>query len=431
MTAGDPTLLTGELTSPTHQDRRRSLGAVPTVHLVDRAPGQLSPRLHLLLRHGDCDHRYGRDGSRIVGAIVLDAVNNRCAREEIYRLLKDPQNKGGFACLRSRWPDLRRRFEREWERAIAKADASPLIEDRQEAAYRAQQFLESVRLLPWKGRAGSSDLAVYSALVKVAQRVGRTVELSISVRELAEQAGVTKTTSSASLRRLAARGLIRQVYKGHGLQPSRWTFLPPLRSIPDNLSHSGGEYVGSECPVDFAVDCWAWGAGLGKSKARVWECLGVSAVSTADLAAGLGVCVRTVQHHLRTLNDHGMARRVEGGWIQGPNDPTLVSEMIGAAGLGTKRRGRHARERTAYLLRLIPEVSVDPETGEVFRREEMLGRRPDQAKPAVNTLATPGCDSSSVAVPRWSGVTRRHPRDAQRRPRGLVVEAEATAFRPF
>ena len=88
----------------------------------------LADRYMVLLRHGDTEGAYGNDGSRMVGAIVLHAVNRKVPKETVFRLLANPQHRGGFAALR-RHRNLERWFDAEWKRAQRRVADHPLIQD--------------------------------------------------------------------------------------------------------------------------------------------------------------------------------------------------------------------------------------------------------------------------------------------------------------
>lgn len=78
----------------------------------------------VLLRHGDTEGRYGGDGSRIVAAIVLNAVNRGLHPDRVRGLLVDPQHRGGFACFRRR-RNLDRWFAEECPLTCAPSSTPP------------------------------------------------------------------------------------------------------------------------------------------------------------------------------------------------------------------------------------------------------------------------------------------------------------------
>jgi hypothetical protein len=165
----------------------------------DRQRTELPRAIRLLLERGDIERKYDGDGSRIIGAIIMAAVQNGCDRDWIFGLLNDPRNKGGFVALQRRRGDLRRWFEGDWERAERKVASEPAILDPQQALFELQQLLDSVDLMQWSGRAGATDRAVYQAAVRLAQKAGRLNRVTLPVRQLAEHALVSAGTASVSL----------------------------------------------------------------------------------------------------------------------------------------------------------------------------------------------------------------------------------------
>ena len=112
----------GAAASRSRQLTRRSAAGVSTGAISSAGPlgmsppirpGHLSDRFHCLLVYGDTEGEYDGDGSRLIGAIILNAVNNGCDREYVFRLLSNPQNKGGFTAFRHKRSNLRRWFDRE------------------------------------------------------------------------------------------------------------------------------------------------------------------------------------------------------------------------------------------------------------------------------------------------------------------------------
>jgi DNA-binding MarR family transcriptional regulator len=347
-----------------------------------RRPGHLSSEFDCLLVHGDTEGWYGGDGSRVVGAIVMDAVNNGCNPEGIFQRLSDPQNKGGFACFRRRRPDPRRWFDRDWARAKRKVASRPKLAGRQEAVFMAHTLREEADVMSWKGTAGASDHAVYDALLEIGEQLSKLLDVGASVRQVAERAGLGREAASKSLKRLRARGLITQTFSGHGKDPARWNLMPSLRSVPDNQPHTPSDVVGPDCPGGFADDCWRW-RGMGKSKFQVWRLLGTESVTTAGLADVLGVKPRTVQQHLRRLREVGLATRQSDGWVKGPDTPQQVGEQLSTAGTGARQVERHRIERQAhreqprrFAKRDDMPFLVDPETGEIYSFDELSEDRP-------------------------------------------------------
>ena len=326
--------------------------------------------------------------------------------ERIFQLLSDPQNKGGFACFRQKRSNLRRWFDRDWARAERKVASIPKLVGRQEAVYQARTLREDADKMMWRGTAGASDRAAYDALLEIGEQLGKLLDVGVSVRQLAERAGLGREAASNSLKRLQARGLIKKTFVGHGKAPARWNLLPSLRSISDNQPTGVPVVVGPDCPGGFASDCWRW-RGLGKAKFKVWRLLGSEPVKTKDLVPSLGVGSRTVQQHLAVLEEVGLATRQADGWVKGPDTPEKVGEWLSTAGAGVRQAERHRIERQAhrdelqkFAIRENTPPLVDPETGEIFDVDELLDKRPDPSRASGVRRGTRRRSASRTGKPR-------------------------------
>jgi DNA-binding transcriptional ArsR family regulator len=139
----------------------------------------------------------------------------------------------------------------------------------------------------WKGKAGLSDRDVYVALLNAARRYGRMipagVRVSISVRDLALAASVSKATASNAVNRLMVAGLIRRDGRGTGTECGAFVLV-----VRDEIGHSSTELVPfSNVPVGRAPRL-RW-RGLGKTPGAILDTLDAYGPSTLrDLAGYLG-----------------------------------------------------------------------------------------------------------------------------------------------
>ena len=114
-------------------------------------------------------------------------------------------------------------------------------------------------------------------------------------------------------------------------------------------------------------------------------------MTTSDLAGTLGVTPRTVQQHLARLKNVGLATRLADGWVKGPDTPEQVGALLPVAGAGVRQAGRHRIERQAYTEQIrkfairenAAPFTVDPETGEIYARDQLLDARPDPSSGQV------------------------------------------------
>lgn len=335
----------------------------------------LPDRALVLLRYGDVEGSFAKDGSRVVGSIVMSAVNAGCNREYVHRLLADPQHRGGFCTLRRR-RNLDAWFDREWRRAVAKVKASPAIGDRNEATVVATELMEQADRMRWTGVGGGTDRVVYTFALTVAARTGRLSNLALSVREVGENARVGRETAGKSLHRLATRGLLRCTSPSKGKEAAVWE----VRQNPDTLPHTRHPYVGPVCPggVTPPTDVWRY-KGLGHSTERIHALLSEDALSAQCIATAFGVTKRTVQRHLAKLAAFGLAERTSDGWIRGNVEPVELEEDLGVKGMTEKQHNAHQHDRDQRAQAMARHAAqesapfvVDPETGEILYLAEMV-----------------------------------------------------------
>jgi len=302
--------------------------------------------------------RHYRSRSEIVLALVLAAVNAGWGEDAIYRALADPRHTGGTKVREI----LARRGERAareyvarcYRRALQRVRESPPTHDGAEAGRAAVARLDTLAdAHAWPGMAGATDRHVLRAHWQIATAIG-CATYGAADREIAERAGVSRSTIGRSHRRLLGQGWLHRVRVGR-TGPSTWTLaarrhLTPLSSGPTDRGgrmKSGGSYRhGSEY--------WRWrgigGRGAGLATARVYGALRDGmAGDVRHLAAVLGMRTSTVRHHLRRLRADGIMQA--GMWALVPDvDEALVRAAARRGTLGSDRlqRARHREERQAY-----------------------------------------------------------------------------------
>lgn len=340
---------------------------------------QLAAKYQNLLVYGDIENRYGGDGSRVVGAIIVHAVRQGASPEWLFGVLCNPQNRGGFASMKRRRSDIRRWFERDWERAVRLVNRSPV--DASDVRFRVQELREYANRVPWRGVAGASDHSVFDALLRIASRIGRLGDFDASAREVAELAEVSKETAARSLKRLAKRGLVRQERAACGANAAKWSLRldwPERAQLTQTYPHQPLD-VEPVCVTHARGDIFRWGT-LGKSAGLVWSRLSNEPLSARQLASELGTLPGTVRRHLGVLFEHDLAVRDDfGHWFLGPESPEAVAEKLGVAGTAEHERQRHREERArfftarqAHAIALdTPPERIDYETGEVIATNEL------------------------------------------------------------
>lgn len=216
---------------------------------------------------------------------------------------------------------------------------------------------ESADAVGWPGRTGNSDKSVYLAVLAECYRVG-SVETSVSVREIAEHAAVSKDTASNALRRLSRDGRLQRTAAASqdGTMAATWR-------IDNRLAVIGQMSQLEACPITASVTPVrlppvseapeiASRAGLGKSAVSVYRHLDVfAAVTVSELARRTSRARSTVLTSLRTLAKYSLSIETNsGGWLAGTNTLESVSRELDCIRLADERRTRHDVERAKYAV---------------------------------------------------------------------------------
>ena len=202
----------------------------------------------------------------------------------------------------------------------------------------------------WNDVAGATDWLVALTIVHLVARSWRS-DLRISVRQVAELAGITKDTASASLRRLRFRGFVRRISDASGPRAARYELL--FLGCPNAGTHSI-----SPMNVPFVhagySDVFRHN-GLNKNALRLWLfLLSHPSQNVLDLTIELGLHETTVRRNLKDLEACGLV--VQAGfparWSGLRQDLGSVAASLGTSGATKARREQHARERLNFHLML-------------------------------------------------------------------------------
>ncbi len=393
---------------------------------VEQRPG-LSRRAKALLLHGDRAGRYeGRNGAEggyrmtMALAVACSQPGREWTPAQFHEALVLRPTAGGSWARAVRRLQGEAYLETKLGEMLAKArrfvGASEAITCRADALVQLAEIRAAVENRPWEwaGTAGGTDLKNVLARLSRAQRSGGP-EHEASVRPLAEEAGCSRSGLEDSNDRLVKRGwLVKLPRTGAS---GRWLIRIPPETAPVECARPGQEAaagargagtvptahgevarfdsrVVAEVMREDAFHLWAHGA----SGARILACLDpVEGVDVAGLVRVLGLHRTTVNRRLAALVEDGLAVVADGlvylprefasaaGARPGAERLAEVAQARGTAGLGERRRARHAREREMYRrwvverelraeqnrrpdrppLALVPEGVVDPATGEL------------------------------------------------------------------
>lgn len=252
----------------------------------------------------------------------------------------------------------RRVLTRVWDAAETLAQDRPAFAD----ALAVRHWVENLRRLSyadaWGGQAGNSDRLVLDALLDLALSQ-RTTVVTASVRTLEAATGVTRTTASRALKRLAGRGYVSTAQESRGEEAKRYQLRRPDRYLggTPSLPHRGDDPRVTPTHLSRS-DAFAPRA-LGRSAARVLAVLDPLETLTApEVAASLGLSPRTVRKALDALLAVGLVVRVRRdgrSWAWAGRDDldldatlTEVAEAYGTAGLADRRQAASEAQREAW-----------------------------------------------------------------------------------
>jgi hypothetical protein len=177
----------------------------------------------------------------------------------------------------------------------------------------------------WKGRTGLTDRSVYLALIGLGWRHGKLipsgVRISVAIRQLALEAGVSKPTVCAAVKRLTLEHeLIRRDGRGEGPKCGAFVLLADPRStyplVYEYHRRTGVYFDVLECTNPERVPL-RWGPGrLGKVKEFLLDALRrLGEATELELAVAMGRQrrARDLRCHLDALVDLGVVQR-RGDW---------------------------------------------------------------------------------------------------------------------
>ena len=194
--------------APPNTPRTHRAGATPPVD-------PLPDRLWRLIRYGDSDRRYQREGRTDYSSLTLVICNLAFMHElhpdRVWHLLCDPRNVGGTGLRRrvherdGRRSDGRAWFDRLWTKAADGAARRRPFPTKVESIERIIELDRLACRSTFPGVAGSTDRAVLKVCHQLGSSYG-SLRVPLATRAVGVQAGVTKATAGRALKRLRTKG---------------------------------------------------------------------------------------------------------------------------------------------------------------------------------------------------------------------------------
>jgi hypothetical protein len=204
---------------------------------------------------------------------------------------------------------------------------------------------------PWRGRTGAVDQLIYLAHATISHKAGRLI-YAASCRDLAELAGIGKTTATRATWRLCKSGLLVPDKKAVADSAN----LFKLGNL-DIVGHSPISPTVRKCPTMSNHDVFRHN-GLGKSAGQVWQVLQEHTANFDELTEITGRHSKTIERALVRMSK--LADPLTGEYLPMvasddgetyyplPVDLDRIAHAIGTAGKGERQRKEHARERRLH-----------------------------------------------------------------------------------
>lgn len=316
--------------------------------------GIVIPRLADEILQGHLPDKYDGNRSDAEQAAILSMINAGFSRAEIVNMFLERAERGKFREKYAKNPEqgmqyLKRSIDAGFRFAAHQSDDRKI----------AQRNLDWINTVPWCGRSGSSERAVYMAHCTIAYKAGK-LEYHASARDLSEMANVSKDTAARVNKKLIKKGLVELVYRGDDTLASIYRL--PAQDSADN---------DTLFPPPFCVGVYHYPQhdafarlGLGKSAAEVYYALIIDgAMRISEIARKTGRHPETVRLALRRMSNitHpftgevlSIVRYDDPFWIAIPvseDNLNNIAEVLGTQGISEERKKRHQYERDIHKMR--------------------------------------------------------------------------------
>jgi hypothetical protein len=284
-------------------------------------------------------------------ALIASLVNSRFSFGEILDLFSRHPCAGKYA-------ELKVRNAKNAERWLLKSynEAVQWTKTHESKARQiAQAAIAWAETRAWRGKTGAVDQLVFIAHAEIAYKAGR-LTYAASCRDLAERAGIGKTTATRATWRLCSSGLIVPDKKAVADSANIFQL-----TCLDTVGHSLRASIVRKCPTVSNHDVFRH-SGLGKSAGQVWQVLRQYPASINELTEITGRHVKTIERALGRMSKLAdpltgeclpmVASEDSKTYYSLPVDLDRIARVIGTVGMAERQRSEHAKERRLHALGL-------------------------------------------------------------------------------
>jgi hypothetical protein len=310
-------------------------------------PFKTLPRKARKLLDGEYDRDKYETRSDVEQAIISCLVNAGYVFDEILTTFRNNPAAGKFASLHNEDPQnavawLRTSYNkaRQWCAGQSAARRNAL------------DLLNYAHSIPWRGRSGSSQRAVFIAHCGLNYRSGGPT-YHASVRDIAELAGCDKNTAGRATKNLCAVGAVQVVQHSAYIFARRFA-LPDSRSlIKKGVLHTlttkpcEGVYASGSFLLPEAFRH----RGLGRTAYETLRAFDAGALTALQIAAKTGRGVKSVRNALKRLKQHRLTTKTGKYWRGRALEDIDLDELARAVSM--KGSAQHQRDKhNADRLRL-------------------------------------------------------------------------------
>jgi hypothetical protein len=222
-----------------------------------------------------------------------------------------------------------------------------------------RELYVSVRAMPWPAKTRNLRDLLAAMLLRAASE--GSASFAISIRDLAMEAGMSRTTAEKWVREVVRRGWARRVGTNAGVVSQSYrlsldrvgTLNPQRGGVCGAPVHRAA--CGLSVPTLSALEDlrrpgrWHQGQGFGKTAIDVYFMLLPSKLTEQELSEGLGCHAKTVRRALTKLSEFDAVRKVGDRWSANEDvDWATVADLCGVLGRVADQHQQFQRERAAY-----------------------------------------------------------------------------------
>ncbi|MBL6983018.1 MAG: bifunctional DNA primase/polymerase [Anaerolineales bacterium] len=286
-------------------------------------------------------------------SILTSLINAGFSFAQVLSIFNQNQCAGKYAEMRTKNPQKAEFWlQKSYTESYAWANAHE-SEERQKAL----DVIAWAESTSWQGRTGPSDQLAFIAAAQIAYKAGR-LSFSASCRDVAEGAGIGRTTGAKALHRLVSDHQLLELEK-----KAVGDCANVYRLNTDNakLGHSLSTLSVRRCPSYVTHDVFRKGKGkrgLGKAAGQVWQILQFTSANIDELTEKTGRNKRTIKKVLDRMEQiidrktgeifNMVEQREDNRWIALPVNLDEVAVVVETAGTMERQIKQHARERQEH-----------------------------------------------------------------------------------